>query len=199
MENQLIESSALNCPLGDGRDYLYINMTEIYTIEARKIEVACVTKTKAPELMQIFERGYSEVSRILPRVAYELSVAEDERNKRAAVVHLDEAPRILKEKGLANSRNPAGSADLREAVLNQDQEYLRLKDRVEQIKAVYEFLKLRLKGFEMAFSSVKKIYDSLSQYGQLNKAQNYSGGIPDNEISAEDNMSSVPGFGTPRY
>lgn len=200
METQLIESTLLYCPKGDGLDHLKIDLAQIYTLESRKIEAATVNKTKAPELMNAMERGYSELSQIIPHVEYELSVAQDMANQRAAIVNLDEAPRILKEKGLVTARNLAGSADMREAVLHQDQEYLKLKDRVEQIKAIAEFLKGKRKGFEMIFSQVKKIYDSLSQYGQLNRGHNLAGSINDEEVSAEDNISSVSNnIGSPRY
>lgn len=181
------ELTKLECPNGNGIGVLSIDLSNIYYLEARKSEVAMVNKFKAPELMQAFEEGYSLCAKMLPRIAYELSVAKQEVDKREAVVNLDEAPRILKEKGLVTDRNPAGAADMREAVLNADEEYIKLKDRAEFIRAIFKTIEGKQKGFEMSFSAVKKVYDSLSQYGQL------QGGA---DTSIEVGSTNV---GKPRY
>jgi hypothetical protein len=167
MNDMSITTTTLFCPNGKGDTQLPINIVNICNLEARKHEVAMVNKIKAPELMQCFEEGFSECAKVLPRIAYELSVAKNEVSKREAVVNLDEAPRILREKGLTTGHSPAGGADMRDAVLKADKEYIDLQDRVEQIKAIYEFIRGKQKGFEMSFSAVKKVYDSLSQYGAL--------------------------------
>jgi hypothetical protein len=152
-----------NAATGEGS--FVLDLSEVHRLEARKVEVASVTKFKAPELMQQMERGYYVVStKLMPLVAFQLSQAEQALDARKAVVMLDEAPRILREKGLVTSRNPSGSADQRESVLALDKEYAQLKNTAEMIKAVYELLKGKRHGFEMSFRAIQKSFDSLNQF-----------------------------------
>jgi hypothetical protein len=87
---------------------------------------------------------------------YRLS-ADREATRRKSIVVLEEAPAKLKVLGLASARSPGGSADQREAVLGLDQEFQDALERVAMIDAVIKLLNGKLKAFEMAYTSVKKI------------------------------------------
>lgn len=145
----------------------HIDMVNLYQLEARKQEVAIVNKAKAPELMRAYEQGYGIAARAMVGVRLEINKAKESLDKRKAVVMLDVAPTLLKEKGLTTKAAPAGSLELREAVLSNDEIYLVLLDRVNRLEAAYELLKVKAKGFEMAFQSVRKIYDDLSKVNIL--------------------------------
>ncbi|WNM70290.1 hypothetical protein [Myxococcus phage Mx1] len=147
-----------------------IGMSEIYKLEARKQEIANVNKVTAPELMQAFINGYGHASRALVVLEYELQLAQKYMEERKAIVYLEEAPRILKEKGLVRPANPSGSEDQRKAVLALDKEYGQLQNRYYQIEAAAELLRTKAKGFEQAFQAVKKVYDSLSSVNALSGA-----------------------------
>lgn len=195
-------SDILRLPKGSSEGGLFsLELTEVHKLEARKVETACVTKSKAPELMHAMEQGYSIVStKLLPVVAYELSQARQAADERKAVVMLDEAPRILQEKGLATSRNPSGSEGQRESVLAMDEEYKLLQDKVEMLKATFELLKGKLRGFEMSFSTVKKVFDSLNQYGSMPRGGSIGlQELPDGAEAGDQVDSAGRLIGTPRY
>lgn len=145
----------------------HIDMTKLYELEARKQEVAMVNKMRAPELMRAFEQGYGLAARAMVGIRLEVDKAKEALNKRKAIVTLDIAPDVLKKKGLTTKASPAGSVEMREAVLANDEEYLSLLDRANRLEAAYELLKVKSKGFEMSFMSVRKIYDDLSKVNML--------------------------------
>lgn len=197
MINTEVSTSLLKVPIVGGK-ILTLDLKEVRELEARKIEIGGVNKLKAPELMQAMERGYSLVAQtMLPAVAYQLAKAEEAADERKAVVMLDIVPELLAKKGLTTARNPSGSADQRENVLALDIEYKDLKNTVDMLQAVKELLKGKMKGFEMAYGAVKKVYDSLSTYGVLGNSSpaDLSSGISDDLESGDtDEM-----IGTPRY
>lgn len=192
-------SKLLVCPSGDpNRTSLKFEMAEVLQVEARINEVAYVTPEKAPELLSTFNRTFLDLTRKISLVELERQKAVREANKRKSVVILDEAPRILREKNLTKDSNPAGSADLREAVLNNDDPYLNLLERVDQISAIHELLRGKLKAIEMAYTSVKKILgESAFNYNTHNTS------APD-EISGEagttdSSLNSLFGKTSTRY
>jgi hypothetical protein len=166
----------LKIPRGTpGVSSMEFDLTEIIATEDRKRDVVTVNKETAPELMFIFNKAYCAVLRMLSQVSFEYRQAVKHAEKRRSEVILDVAPDVLKQKGLLSQRSPAGSEDLRSAVLNQDDEYLKLQDVVSVLEATHEFLKGKAKGFEMDYQSVKKIYDvSNSNLGNLNLNHGHS-------------------------
>lgn len=132
---------------------LEFDLKDIEKIELRKSEIAFANKETAPELMQTFNKAYCAVTRMMAQISYEYAQAKKYAEKRKSVVVLDIAPSEL------NRRNLRSSEDLRLAVLNIDEEYLGLTDKVDMLEAVYEFLRGKAKGFEMAYHSSKKILD----------------------------------------
>lgn len=191
-----LDSKVFICPRGTpGLAPLQFEMGEVYKAEGRINEVAFVTSEKAPELLATFNQAFLILTRQITAVDLERQKAVREANKRRSVVILDLAPSILKEKHLVKDSNPAGSADLREAVLDADAEYLGLLDKADQIAAVQELLKGKLKAIEMAYTSVKKILgESAFNYNTHNTSA-------PNEITGEaGTTSNIHGaFGKTRY
>lgn len=199
MNEITVTIDAIRVPNGDSTSIINLDMVEVRTLEARKDEVATINKLKAPELMRAMEKGYSIVATtLLPRISYELSVAEQCADERKAVVMLDMAPQILKDKGLLSARNPSGSIDQRENVLAMDTEYKSRRDTVEKLKAVQELLKGKMRGFEMSYGAIKKVYDSLSTYGALEKS--HPGSFPlGNPIDITGVSGNEAIVGIPKY
>lgn len=186
--------STLSVPRGNpGLQSLMLDLQTVSALEQRMNEISYVTKETAPELMQAFNEGYCEVTRMMSKVSFEYSQATKNLNKRKGIVVLDVAPEVLKEKGLLSNRSPAGSEDLRKAVLDTDVEYLGLLDIVAALEAAYEFLRGKAKGFENAFRTTKAVFDiTNSHLGNLHNLR--SGAERDNnltELHAE--------IGKPRY
>src|SRR5690606_22674025 len=125
--------------------------------EARIMEVATVTQLKAPELLASFNVAYLRAAELVGLLEAQSILFERHASQVRAVVILDRAPVRLKEKGLATEKNPNGSADLRQAVLDSDDEYRQAMDAVGQINALLSLFKEKKKAIEMAYTSVKKI------------------------------------------
>lgn len=145
--------------LGPDGFSLAVDMSEVYALEARKDEVSSVTKARAPELMRAMERGYSLCGTKLAQVVAMVTKLEQAMNLRKAVVILDEAPAIIKTKGAGNNK------EARDAILEIDSEYQRLQTQMIEGKSLQDLLKVKVRGFEMSFSAIKKVYDSTSNWG----------------------------------
>lgn len=150
----------LVCPSGvKGGALIKFELGTVLDAESRLGEVARVTPGSAPSLLAAFNQGYLDLGRMMARLKMEHGKAVRTANRRKSQVILDVAPKLLLEKGLINSRSPAGSQDLREAVLDQDDEYQAHMDRVDMIAAVHADLHNRQKSVEMAYTAVKRIID----------------------------------------
>src|SRR5579872_5183871 len=116
--------SLLKIPSGTpGLDSVEFELGEILKAEARKREMAFVNKETAPELLYVFNKAYCELLKIMSRITLEYNDAMKFLNKRKSVVLLEVAPEILLKKGLATKKDPAGTRELRNAVLDMDEEY----------------------------------------------------------------------------
>jgi hypothetical protein len=191
----VLSPDKLICPSSDaeGGD-LVLDMTELRVLEARQQEVAIVSRTTAPELMQAFTNGYGIASRALIALEFQLSRVHTLLDERKAVVILDIAPTQLREKGLVRPNSPSGSEDQRLAVLALDPEYKQLRQRRDMIEAATEFMKTKVKSFEQSYQSVKRVYDSLSPTNVLaNGAREAVLGGP------VETTSSQFSVGKPRY
>jgi hypothetical protein len=153
-----ITDKVLNVPRGiPGLAPLQIDLTNVYKAESRIPEVAFVTPQKAPELLATFIDAYQSLSKHLVAVDFERSQAERAAGKVRASILLDKLAGILQEKGLATSRSPMGSEDVRQAILDSDPEYTAALDKIDALSAAVELIKGKVKSIEMAYTSVKKI------------------------------------------
>lgn len=152
----ILDGTEIVCPRAGGR-YVLIDLREISGYEARLDDVAIVTKQKAPELLSIYNRAYLEVSKTATTLENDLAGAERHQGEVRSRIVLDDAPRILKEKGLVSAKSPAGSEDLRTAVLEGNSEYQDAVELCEQIRCVIALLRGKQKAFENAYTAVKKI------------------------------------------
>lgn len=136
---------------------LSVSVSTLYRAEGRIHEVAYVTVGKAPELLACLNEAWAEAAKALALVEREHVLAKRESDRIRSVVLMDRVQDVLRAKGLATAKNVVGSADLRQAVLDADEEYRTALDRVTTIKCFYELIKGKQKAVEMAFTSVKKI------------------------------------------
>lgn len=188
----MIETTSLIVPSGDDSEKkITIDLHPIFLSEARQDEVATVTPTKAPELLAEFNHTWRDIHAHLTQLEAEKNKAEKEVKKRKGVLILEVIPARLKELQIASA------ADTREAIINTDEEYLRLTDRFDQLKAAIMFLKGKQESFENAFTSVKKIMgESTYNYG----ANPRLSGNTESGKRPQQTSGSKPGvFGTPRF
>jgi hypothetical protein len=179
-----------------GKAPLVIDLTHVYEIENRIEEVAFVTTAKAPELMARFNEAYLYVHKHISLLEYELNRAEREANKVRAIILLDKVSVILEQKGLLSGKSRAGSEDLRTAILDQDEEYQDALDQTQKIKCVIELLKGKLKGFEMAYTSTKKILGE-SSMNLINRT--FGSGTGDAPVGGSNPEPIAMGFGKATY
>jgi len=144
------------------------DLTDVSKTEARIVEIAAVTGAKAPELLAAFNRAYLDCSRAM--AGLEAEVAGSKRNvmRVKSRLLLDVVPGILAAKGLATAKSPMGSEDLRQAVLDSNDEYLAAQELLSKHECYLELVKGKMKGIEMAFSSVKRIVGETNYNGHKN-------------------------------
>lgn len=183
-----------------------LNLSKVYATEQRIPEIAFITPHKAPELLARFNEAFLDLVKYIPMVKYELVQAKREANKRRSIVLLDLVPEILKAKGLTNAKSPAGSEDLRRAILETDEEYERLCRQGEKIEAIIELLEGKLKALEWAYTATKKIVgeNAYSPNNTYLKAAGDGGAILEQRqqtvvTQAAPIPSPSKGFGKPAY
>lgn len=181
-------SNSLVLPKTDGTE-LSLDLSEIIKLEQRKKELAYVNKETAPELLYVFNEGYAEVSKMSIMVFQEYEKMYQKSRERRARVILDIAPEELKKRNLISTRSPAGSEDLRDAVLDLDSEYNSLLEKASALKAAFQFLKIKAKSLEMCYQAVKKVIDP-----------NSTGGGYISDLSASTQIEEEAGqIGSPRF
>jgi hypothetical protein len=191
-------SSIISTVSGLAADGLTIDVDRIKYATSRLNEVAFFNATKAPELLYTFTWAISEVADKLPTIGMAYDKAKAKLERRRAVVILDEAAEILKAKGLVSSKSPNGTEEQRECIVLLDQEYQVLQDKVAELKAAYALFSSKLKDFENAYNSVKKLMD---QNKSLNNENLYSGIEGEDRVQDEKNYTkTINGVrvGTPR-
>lgn len=167
-------SKSILLPTHDGKS-ISLPLADIYAAESRIREIAIVNAQKAPELLATFNIAYLNLNDFLRQIELFLHQAKKAVNGRKSVVLLDIVPKFLSDRNLTG-KSKSGSEDLRQAVLDQDQEYLTLSDNVAQVEAVLKLMEEKRKAFEMAFTSVKKILGQDNNYAGLNQNRRLSVG-----------------------
>jgi len=148
----------LNAPRGlPGLEPLVLEMFEIYRAEQRIDEVATVNALRAPELLKTFNKAYKELRKYISvlELEYETALAEQDRVK--AVIVLDDAPKILRERGLTTAKNPSGSVDQRVAIVALDERYQKIHGIVINLKCFISLLEGKKDSIEKAYTAVKRI------------------------------------------
>lgn len=179
---------------------LSIDMTSILTAEGRIKEVAAVTPTKAPELLSMFNMTYLDCSKYVALLEQEHIMAKRQADKVRSVVVLERAPQILLTRGLSTAKNPAGSEDLRRAVLDGDEEYQIAMQLVSDIHCYLDLLKGKQKGIEMAYTSVKKcLGENAFNFGHRGFSAGNEGNAQAGDTIDGNGKTVAVGFGKARY
>ena len=194
MSELSISGNEITCPRVGGGG-IVIDLGRIAVMEARLAEVALVTPIKAPELLSVFTQAWLELQKHAIALETERLAADRAARMRKSLVTLDLAPEVLRNKGLIRAGSPAGSEDLRQAVLDGDEAYQNALSTVYEIGCCIDLLKTKAKAFEMAYNSVKKILDADRYFYAPN--QNLSGGTGTADVG--EVSPSAAGFGEPRF
>jgi hypothetical protein len=148
----ILTEDELVCPAGKpGKSPIIIPIKKILMDEKRQEEVAIVNKSRAPELLAAFNKAYREIHEFVTKLTAERNQAEKEIDRRRAHLLLNVVPEALKKAELSNND------DHRQAVIDSDIEYQRYVDVLDEISVAIEYLKGKLKSFDNAFTSVKRL------------------------------------------
>ena len=165
---------------------LAVNLRTLIEAEHRCDEVESVTPSKAPELLSFLNRACRETHQLALMVLKEKQRGERDAKRIRGRLILDEIPTLLKEKGLASARSPAGNEDLREAVLDTNEEYLAAQETVQYLDSVYELINGKLQSFSRAFYAVKGVIGNNHHTGY----NRFSAGADDTQESGMEAPSS---------
>lgn len=166
---------------------LALDLNEILAVEARIGEIAHVNPHKAPELLAAFNKAWLDAGDHLNKLEEEINNGEQYIGQVRGEILLDRADGILRERGLK------GSADLRQAIVDTDPEYIEASSRLRALQAARASLKNKQKAFEMAYHSVRRIVGE-NAYNRRNKPGTDIG--QDTPVGGTDHRS---GFGKPVY
>lgn len=176
-----------------------LDLAGIAREEARLAEVATVTAHKAPELLAAYNDAWLSLQRTSAFLQRELGIAEDLVKQTRARVVIDEVPGIIESKGLTDAK------DVREAVVEVHPDYRRARQIEHALRCVSELVKGKMKAFENAFTSVKKILGE-GTYGRGGPGRGNnpalsgdSGSRPVGVVEVTEEDEYPPGFGKPRY
>jgi hypothetical protein len=199
--NELIREAdkVIICPRANTSvDAITIDLKKILEAEARMIEVQAVTPSKAGELCTAFTISWRDLHRNICQLETERVEAQKIVDRRRAVVFLEVVPEYLKKNGLYSAKSPTGNEEIRNAILNLDTDFQAAQDVVDQITAVIELLKGKLKAFEMSFTTVKKIMGSSDAYNYLGRNDDKTRHSLDEESPAQPDTARSR-MGSPRY
>lgn len=184
----------LRVPAARSDSLLTFDITDLNKAERRCDEVASVTRVKAPELLSLFSKANAAASRLVVALTKEHSDAIIQLDRIKAEVLLDRAPQKLREKGLITTKSPAGSEELRQAVVNSDPQYVACLEKVSILDAMKRLIAIKAKLFDNSFTAIKKIMgEDAFGYGGLNGSAGNEGDADVGSRAPDD------GFGRPRY
>lgn len=152
---QMIDSGAGKyiVPRGDGTgDPIILDVAAVVKAESRLQEVAQVNVHTAAELLSTYNEHWLTLHKNVTMLTYERNRADDSVKRAYAEALLNCNDELIKKKGHSKA-----SQDLREAVANLDPDYIRAKERLNEIKAVLEYMVGKRQAFENAYNSVKKL------------------------------------------
>lgn len=175
----------------DGTTGVYeMDLTDAYYAASRIEDMSRVNPHTAPELMCVLVRGYDILSNFLGNLELHLRRAEGAVEKIKARLLIDEIPALVKAKELSNSK------DIRDALIEGNEEYQAAQDRVNQIKAMVKLLDGKRQALNMAHSSIKRMIGD-TNFSMLGKAMNTGDYISDYKTAGT--VQDDPMFGTPKY
>lgn len=187
MSELLLSHEAMTVPSAKGKPHVF-DMRRIHKAEARLIELANVTRLKAGELLYVVIDAFGDARNHLATLKMEFGASKQRLRTVRGIIVLDRVQDALKVKGLASARSPAGSEDLRDAIVNTDPEYLETADKLNQVEAAMEHMEGKVKKLEMAYFAI----NSLTKTQDAKK--DTSGGVGDDDPGAMTQTEKVQQF-----
>lgn len=140
-------------PRGDGiGEPIILDISAVVRAESRLRDVAIVNSHNAAELLSVFNEHWLTLHRNVTQLTYERNKADDAAKRAYAEALLDCNDEAVKRRGHSKT-----SQDLREALATINLSVIAARDRLNEIKAVLDYLVGKRQAFENAYNSVKKL------------------------------------------
>lgn len=136
-----------------------VEASNMYKALARGVEVGMCTPVKAPELLACFSQAFGEANALLSKLDLQKNLTEEAIRKRRAVLVLDEMADIVAAKGHATAKSPTGTAEIKEAVVDGDEELSKLRQTLIFLKCLESLWSGHRRKFEMDHGAVKRILE----------------------------------------
>lgn len=164
-----------------------VDITAILEAESRLADVAIVNVQTAPYLLTVFNRHWLDLHRMVTVLTYERNKAENLLKRSRAEALLNCNDEVIKSKGHSKA-----SADLRQALADTDSKVLEAQDRVDEFKALIDYLRGKQDAFKNGYESVKKILGTnqmpIRQFNDNNRPEAF------NQPPEDDDFALPKGF-----
>jgi len=192
-----MEQTQYLVPTGDGKSRIAIELGDIARAECRLNDVAIVNQHSAPEMLATFNDCWLKLAKSITILTCERNKAENAHRVAKATAKLNCTDEAIKAKGHSKA-----SADLREAMVELDQEVQATKDRLDEISVLHDMLKCKQQAFYNAYGAIKRLLDNRflpeGHVGDANRPKPYSAPAPSVPTFDPDFEPLPPGFSTSR-
>lgn len=208
MSQLYLSTEVLVIPTVDGKGAT-VDMKNIHKARARIHELAAMTRAKAGEFLAMLIRASREARDGRGLVKVHFGAWKKKLRKIRGEVILDRGPEKLKEKGLASTRSPAGSEDLRNALVDTDEKYDEAQDNLLKVEAALDHLENTVEELSMAYFSAQALIkgfepsrstsggvgdDNPGELSEVERAQEFTKKYA---VVSEDDYEGT-GFGAPK-
>lgn len=131
----------------------------IYKALSRSQEISFCTPVKAPELLALFSKAFGDANELYSKIELQYNLCDEQIKKRTAVLVLDEMAEIIVKKGHSSAKSPTGTAEIREAVVDGDNELSQFRTTQIFLKCLMTLWGGHRRKLEMDHGSVKKILE----------------------------------------
>lgn len=131
-----------------------LDMHKTREAEQRFIEAKTVSPVTYADLEHSFNESYRELKRHTSTIGYQIAMAEKALKQAKSTFLLDKYPDLMKDRPKSHD-----NADLRDAFLMRDEDYVLALDRLNQLKAVESFVDGRIKVIENVCRYMRKEMD----------------------------------------
>lgn len=186
---------------------LTLDLQPCFVAEARIHEISFADKQRAKDLFSEFTRAYIYASKLHAMCKLHVFRATTASRRRRSIVLIDIIPGKVAEKGLSTSRSTTGAADIREAFIYTDEEYLACEDARAALEAAEQLMFGKMMAFREAADACKQML-SPDDRPRLNNAEIHPNAhgtdAEPNPMQAYDEATPIPnrpveGFGTPGH
>lgn len=163
-DGQSFTGAVMTLPSFGKTPQISLEMNKTREAEQRFIEAKTVNPVTYVDLEHTFNESYRELKRHVSTIGYQIAMAEKAVRQAKSVFLLDKYPDLIKDRPKSHD-----SADIRDAFLIRDDDYVLALDRLNQLKAVESFVDGKIKAVEKVCQYMRKEMDLTMRSGLSDK------------------------------